>query len=68
MDNFDFAEIFRYIGVDSRNDVEWDEGYIDEPTKFQRDFLKEQTKKLRKNKLKNINNEEEQWYGQKVYR
>ena len=56
MDNFDFGEFFRYIKID-KNCVDWDEGYITEPTANQKSFLKNENKRLRKLKLNQIKDE-----------
>lgn len=53
MDNFDFDQFFKFIGL---NHVEkcWDDGWSDEPSVKQLEFIKNQLKKLRKDKLTKI--------------
>lgn len=53
MDNFDFDQFLNFIGL---NHVEkcWDEGWSDEPSVKQLEFIKNQLKKLRKDKLTKI--------------
>ncbi len=55
MDNFDFSEFFKFIGVNEKN-ICWDDGWNDEPTNSQDKFIISETKRLRKMKLKNIEN------------
>lgn len=58
MDNFSFSDFFDFIGVDSKL-VFWGEGYIDEPEDRQERFIKSESKRLRKMKLKYLNKEGE---------
>ena len=63
MDNFDFCEFFRYIGVDEQDIlVCWDDGYNTDPTIYQERYLEEERKKLikeiRKEKLNQIDGKE----------
>jgi len=53
MDNFDMYYYLQYIDVDL-NYVDWDEGYIDDPTKEQRNFIKQMKIKLREQKINKI--------------
>jgi len=57
MDNFSFSTFFRFINV-SDKDVCWDDGYYSDPSTEQDEFLKEERKKLRKDKLSKIDKNE----------
>jgi len=59
MDNFDFSEFLRYIGIDNQDNIVcWDDGWNDEPTDTQETFLKRERVKLRKQKLDKLNSDE----------
>ncbi len=57
MDNFSFSDFFNFIGVND-NLICWDDGYNDEPNDSQEKFIKSESKRLRKMKLKHINKED----------
>ena len=53
MDNFQFGDFLRYIGVD-RDLISWDEGWNYEPTIRQKRFLKNEEQRLRKMKINKL--------------
>jgi len=59
MDNFDFCEVFRFIGLENQDNVVcWDDGWCSDPTQLQETYLKFERKKLRKEKLDNLKSDE----------
>jgi len=57
MDNFSMYDFFDHIKVNEEY-VSWDEGYIDEPTYSQLEFIKNAHLRQRKEKLENLKNKE----------
>lgn len=56
MDNFNFSEVFKFIGLENQDDIIcWDDGWCSEPTQLQETYLKSERKKLRKDKIDNLN-------------
>lgn len=54
MDNFNISSYFNFINID-KSYIKWDEGYCDEPYHSQLVFIKEAKKRIRKEKINNIN-------------
>ena len=55
MDNFDMIDYLDYIKIDKEYICD-DEGWIDEPTSEQINFIRKMKKKLRKQKIDKLNN------------
>ena len=55
MDNFDFHDFLKFIGVKNENAICWDDGWNNNPTDEQTLFLKTDRKILRKKKLNKLN-------------
>ena len=58
MDNFSMSSYFDYIKLDESY-IKWDDGYNDDPSLYQENFLKEMRQEYRKQKLHKINNKKE---------
>lgn len=58
MDNLDFSEFFNVINVDNKYAC-YDDGYINSPTSYQMEFINNERKKLRKDKLNKLKKNEQ---------